>query len=228
MKKQALDMNSAVLIKILDFIMKAQNEIKSSFITQLPLELCIVEICSLGEDSKEVSKKETPKMPQPSIPLAHVTNMKKDDKNVPKDEDTDDGEDVKKDEPLNDRSSVELSVVEENWLKVLHEVKNTNSSVCALLKSSKPLSVESDYVVVEVFYAFHKERLESTKTRKIVEQALKDVLGIDLRIKCKVSGNRPNKIGEKETGELTDLNVIVPSAKSDNALDLFDGGLSLG
>jgi hypothetical protein len=79
-----------------------------------------------------------------------------------------------------------------------------------------------------VFYDFHKERLESTKTRKIVEQALKDILGIDLRIKCKVNGNRPKKAGEKETGELTDLNVIVPSAKSGNALDLFDGGLPLG
>jgi hypothetical protein len=212
--------------------MKAQNAIKSSFITQLPLELSIAEICTDGEETDQISKKSAQKNPvlgtSSSIPLI-VKKTDNKDENIKKKpivqaevDDDDQVEEVKADKPL-----VELKVVNKNWEKVLHEVKNVNSSVIALLKSSKPLMVDGDCLIIEVFYAFHKERLESSKTRKIVEKALKDVLRADLRIKCKVSQNKPKKPGGKETGELTDLNVIVPAAKSDNALDLFDGKLPL-
>jgi hypothetical protein len=64
----------------------------------------------------------------------------------------------------------------------------------AFLKACRPLACEEGFLVLEVFYKFHKDQLETDKCRKIFEKSASEVLGSSVKIKCSLSENpRPLK-----------------------------------
>ncbi len=129
--------------------------------------------------------------------------------------------------------SVNLSVQEitKKWCNVLRISTKHNHSTRALLKSAKVTGIEGEALLLEVPFAFHKDRLESSRNLKIVETVLKEVFGLPLTISCSVKeGTKVSK--NKETGDLTDFNVMIPSmqnsgkiALDDSLLEVLDGGL---
>ena len=125
-------------------------------------------------------------------------------------------------------ASVNFIELESKWTDILTKTKDINSSLVALLKAAKPKGVENNKVVLEVYFAFHKERLESSKNRKIVEEVLFQVLGVSVGIKCELCAERPKHLRKGETGVLTDIN-IVPAQVTDTGVILkaFDGELPL-
>jgi hypothetical protein len=112
-------------------------------------------------------------------------------------------EDETVDAPLNQESGVTLQAVLDSWNEILKMVKPFNHSVEALLRSCKPKDVEGGWLVLEVAYAFHKDRLEAKKSREILEKALTDIFGTKLRFRCELK----SKSGES----LTDKNIEIPS-----------------
>jgi len=120
--------------------------------------------------------------------------------------------------------------INEKWNDILEKVKELNSTVQALLKSGKPCGITGKFIIVEVYFSFHKERLESNKNRVIVEKALEELFGIPLSIKCELSSNKPKHLSDREVGVLTDHNVVVPGGEKfdrDKVLTMLDGGLPL-
>ena len=98
----------------------------------------------------------------------------------------------------------------------------------ALLTLCKPVDVEGRCIVAEVFYPFHKERLESARTRKLLEGLSESVFGEKMNFKCILSKEKPKKMKKSELEALTDLNVIVPSGVDGKSiLEAFDGGLPI-
>jgi len=69
------------------------------------------------------------------------------------------------------------------WQKVLRYLKKDNHTVEALLKSTKPKEIKNDKIIIEVFYQFHKNKLESNKhinlVKKRIEQVFKEPLEIE-------------------------------------------------
>ena len=97
-----------------------------------------------------------------------------------------------------------------------------------MLNLCKPIRLEGKSIIVEVFYPFHKERLESASTRKLIAGLSKEVFGVDLNFKCVLSKEKPKKFSKDESGKLTDLNVINPKNVNEKSiLDVFDGGLPM-
>lgn len=94
-----------------------------------------------------------------------------------------------------------LGIVEEKWQEILTKIKPKNHSIEALLKASRPIKFQNDLLVLEVFYKFHKERLETPKCRQIIEETVQEVVGIPVRLKC--------ILGEKKSA----VNVSTPAAK---------------
>ncbi len=62
------------------------------------------------------------------------------------------------------------------WGDVMKAVRPRNHSVEALLRSTAPLSFDGRFLTVEVFYQFHKDKLESDRCRSIVEEVASDIL----------------------------------------------------
>lgn len=129
-------------------------------------------------------------------------------------------------------STVDISVVQSNWPEIVKEIIGLNASIHTLLKSAAPLAIRGNVLDLEVLYKFHKERLESPKTRTILENLIEEKIGDKLNINCVVNADkRPKKKMEKgEVGELTDANISAPifaGEMPDDITDLFDGGLPL-
>jgi pyruvate/2-oxoacid:ferredoxin oxidoreductase alpha subunit len=65
-----------------------------------------------------------------------------------------------------------LEKIDSDWGKVLVAVKPYNHSVEAFLRAARPKSIKGNLLTLEVFYPFHKDKLEEPKNRKIVEAGL--------------------------------------------------------
>ncbi|MBU1017234.1 MAG: DNA polymerase III subunit gamma/tau [Patescibacteria group bacterium] len=112
------------------------------------------------------------------------------------------------------------------WDSLLKAVKPCNHSVEALLKSCRLLSFSGGVLEIEAFYSFHKERLETPKNRQIVEDTLKELLGVPIRLKCRLG----KRFSESE--DLSDKNISEPEKKevaevAKSVLEVFDGGVEI-
>ena len=138
-------------------------------------------------------------------------------------EDREDEKEFKDEKPV-----ISFKDVEKKWDKFVKGSKDLNHSLTALLTLCKPVDVKGKSIIVEVFYPFHKERLESVRTRKLIEGLSESVFGMSLNFKCILSKEKPRKLNKSEIGALTDLNVIVPSkVEGRTILEAFDGGLPM-
>ena len=126
---------------------RAAGELKSAPIPHLPLELAVIEYCGDEKPSGEIDNSK----------LKEKVIQEKDDKK----EDSNPG--------------FKVQDIEASWEEVLKIVKPQNHSIEALLRSTKPKGIRGKAVLIEVFYEFHKGRLETEKCRNIVEAALRQV-----------------------------------------------------
>ena len=83
-----------------------------------------------------------------------------------------------------------LDEIESKWGNLLITVKPFNHAVEAFLRATRPKSVQGNILVLEVFYPFHKDRLEESKNRKIVEEGISKVFGVNLSFECVLAKNK--------------------------------------
>lgn len=221
-KVQARKVDVKWLVKSVGVLLEAHKNIRSSFIPQLPVELAIVEIC--GERESNQDDEDEPAV-NPKIEKEKEAKVSSEGKVSNKL-----GEDPEDDDPelKKVRAAISLKKVKTKWNLFIKKSKDLNHSLTALLTSSKPVGVEGKLLVLEVFYPFHKERLESNRTRRIIETLSESVFGVCLGVKCVISAERPKSLKKGESGVLTDMNVSVPANMDKKSiLEAFDGGLPM-
>lgn len=234
------------LVKATNILLEAHKNIRSAFIPQLPVEIAVVEICSDDASQGRIEKGTTPEgSPQrsnlrgTSISKETIVKVEKSKKGSSskakkivksevsvKTSGSKNSKSAKKEK--SEKPLISFKEIEKNWAKFVKESKALNHSLTALLNLCKPVEVDGKSVIVEVFYPFHKERLESVRTRKLIEGLSESVFGKPMGFKCVLSKEKPKKLKKKELEALTDLNVVVPSkADGKSILEAFDGGLPI-
>ncbi len=78
-----------------------------------------------------------------------------------------------------------------NWAALLRAVRPRNRSVEALLKSCEPLSADPGLITLGFYHAFHKDKLDEPTHRGEVEQALAEISGQTVRVKCVLIEEEP-------------------------------------
>lgn len=73
------------------------------------------------------------------------------------------------------------------WQEVLKKIKEQNHNLVALLRASQPGKIEDGLLTLEVFYKFHKEKLEEKKNRDILEKVISDIMGRKIKIKFELT-----------------------------------------
>jgi len=198
------------VFKLITLFSQSALEIKVSPIPQLPLELVVVQWCQEQEqDNNNVekdSKKETKKVNDSS-------------KQRQKTKETNDDTQVKKSKGVTNG----LNKVVDHWDDLLIGVKPLNHSVEALLRASRPLKMERNFLTLEVFYKFHKERLETEKCRSIVEEVASQILDIPIKLKC-VLGEKKNtpslvQTDKESNGDKNDIMDIAGKIFSGKLID---------
>jgi len=192
----------------MSLLIKASKIEKDVEIDQLPMELAVVEF---GEEKRKgLVKKEKEESVEKKIEVKNeeiaeqiVNEEKVDSQHV---------------------CSLELEAIEEKWGNLLTAVKPFNYAVEAFLRATKPKSIKGNVLLLEVFYPFHKDRLEESKNRKIVEDGITKAFGVNLSFECVLAKNKKQPLVIKNDTPIEHVSDQLTENKNDKvgSGDIYD------
>lgn len=197
------------IINMIEAFMSARNELKTSFIIQLPIELVIAQLCST------VSLKSTINNFSPIANLKQAIK-KNNISSTPNTalNNTNNTVTVSKEEILN------------RWNEVLAKIKTYNHSLSFILRVCQPTGLNGNQLCLAFKYKFHKERIGDPNIKRIVEKVLNEVYGANLTIEAIVDENIEVTNYAEKTENNTPVNEEVkPEAeekKDDDEKNMLD------
>ncbi|MBI4426502.1 MAG: DNA polymerase III subunit gamma/tau [Candidatus Kerfeldbacteria bacterium] len=145
--------------RFLETFLRRERDERTATIAQLPLELAVVELTTVGEP-----------------PASDVARRA----------DTVESRSAKGQATSTRQGTHRRVDIVADWPAVLATVAKTNPSVAVLLKTATPRGIVNGHVQLTFAFAFHCERVMETKNRAIIEAALSGVLGRSLGIEAAV------------------------------------------
>ncbi len=163
------------LVIFLENLLKKKSLAKFSPLPQLPLELAVVNFCcNQGVFTQIITQKnaEILKTRQTSVEatLAQQNPLT-----------------IKNQNQISPEISITLDQVKERWSEFLEKISVENHSLPMILRLAEPRELTGDILKIAVQYRFHRERLNESKTRAIVEKFLREIFNQPLRIEAQVS-----------------------------------------
>ena len=138
---------------------------------------------------------------------------------------------------VNTSASKDVEEILSSWVKVIDYIRNKKISIASYLQEGYPTSLEGRALTIGFpkELKFHKEVLESQDNKRLIEEALNKVLGLDLKAvltlvepinikRPQSSGSEENLDGyPSETGEPS-KDQVDPIVKA--ALEMFGGSIA--
>ncbi|HWS49312.1 MAG TPA: DNA polymerase III subunit gamma/tau [Candidatus Methanoperedens sp.] len=217
-QKLLIDLNNVELKRRIEILVKAGEMEKLSTIEQLPLELAVIEMMEKKEsrneklETRNEKKNEEKKVVDNSWEEKKIEKEKEIEKKIVE---------AVKEVETKPKISVEIAEVQEKWGEILGAVKPYNHSVEAFLRAARPKKMTDEGLVIEVFYKFHKEKLEEAKNRKIVEIGLDKVFGGFLNFNCVLSDGENKKSTPLTVVKNDNQKVMSEAEIYDVAKDIF-------
>ncbi|MDD3002256.1 MAG: DNA polymerase III subunit gamma/tau [Candidatus Shapirobacteria bacterium] len=212
-KKNGLNLEESEFF--MNLLIKASKIEKDVEIDQLPMELAVVEF---GE-TKRSGVKKNEEIEESAEQIVNETKIE--EKII-----------ITKVETHHDASlqdsqnicSLEIETIEGKWGNLLTAVKPFNYAVEAFLRATRPKSVKGNILLLEVFYPFHKDRLEESKNRKIVEEGISKVFGVNLGFECVLAKNKKQPLVIKNDTPMEHVSDQLSENKDDKAGggDIYD------
>jgi len=143
---------------------RVYGEMKVVAITQLPLELAVVEFCEERVSRVRSGQPDPVKSTASGIhnePVAKNVKL-----NIPAEK-----------EDNNIVGMLSLDRLKEYWKDVIEECKPHNHSLAGILRSARPKGVSHGIVTVEAFYKFHQEKLSEARTKEMLSSVIKKLFG---------------------------------------------------
>jgi len=161
---------------LINLLTQAYQETKFAVIPQLPLEMAVITWGEINEEDKSPNPSLNPSIEsltkkQESLKVKSVLYPQKEEKKIS----------VVPSHRQHDISSApdENTALLEN---IIYKVKSYNHSVAGVLRGCKVREVNDAGLIFETPYKFHKERLEEKKTCEIIEKAVKEITGKNLKV----------------------------------------------
>jgi len=200
-------LNKNEVKELLKLFSEAANKVPLSFIEQVPLEIAIVEWCD-GAASDNSSNG--------------------DGEGIEKEKPRNGGVDTSQSEDMTSKTSgnelgakedkgYKMNGISENeWTRILKELRPRNSSTEALLRAAKPVGYDGKTLKLGVFYSFHKEKLEGNPHRLLLEEVVGIVKGDNVRIECLLTKPPAKKIVKEDNSDVISKDVSSDYVVSDN------------
>lgn len=206
LREKLLETMDKTYLGLIEGLEKAYEKTKTTAVEQLPLEIFVIESTNISNPKHEIlNPKQTQNLnAQISKPVEVVRGST-----------TSSG-----------KGKYKLEDVQGKWTDILKVVKPHNHSVEALLRSTRPLEFDGGNLMLEVFYKFHKDKLETDKCRQIVEDAVGEVFGMGpVRLELKL-GERVPRVEVVREDVVGDVEVdIVKAAEEIFKVDKEAGSL---
>lgn len=175
MKKEARTRKASEILKIVDLLSEVQNEIKYSFIPQLPLELAIVKLA-------EKIPATDPKIPENQTPTETKINFPENKTPAAQKAEKIETENLPISESGNELSEISLYDVEKSWKNLLLEIKPFNHSLTAFLSNCQPFKISGKTIQIATPYKLYKDKLNEAKNKLTIEKGVAKITGIALRV----------------------------------------------
>jgi DNA polymerase-3 subunit gamma/tau len=206
----------------INLLIRAAKQEKETEIDQLPLELAVIDFLGdvdegrkeLKEVSIDTSQKKTKNLIEERESASEVT--------VEKIEVTNEIEQCEEKIVTMEVVDLNLDKVVENWGNILMAVKPFNHSVEAFLRAARPIELDGRKLVLEVFYPFHKDRLEEARNRKIVESGLLKILGVELAFECILGKSKKEPLVIQNDTPIENVSEKLAEEKKEDKKDLYD------
>lgn len=188
-----------LIVKAIEVFLEKRAELKQADIIQLPLEVGVIEVIGFDEPSKQEDKRsvvveelveEDKFIPEEKIVKSEIVKEEKVEVKAPV------AKIEKKEEPkeVHKKIDISFSKIKEKWHDVLDGVKFHNHSLATTLKIGQLSKVHNDGSIELVFqHDFHSQRVNDIKNRQVLENVLKDIFGLDLRVKTVIVKNLENE-----------------------------------
>jgi len=178
------------LVELINLFSAKKIEIKTAVISQLPLEIAIIEYCSSGEPVKKDNDDEpdqTPRQPEkeinqpkadqppaekevaaaePDPPEPQVEARKIDNENKGGNENA----------TLKTSKSVKIKLeqIKTQWQEFLIDMQKHNASLVFILKVAEPLELNGNILKIGFKYDFHQQRVNQSKVKESLEKFFSD------------------------------------------------------
>lgn len=216
-------LNLEQIKQLIEIFSKAALQLKEAVIPQLPLELAAVEWCE-GNSKLKIENG----LPARFARRAGEADKLEEDKKEIIETEVDSLS--KKTANTQSTNEIALEEIQSRWGEILLGVRPKNYSIEALLRATRPVELVGQVITVEVFYKFHKDKLEDGKCRQIVEEVMSEVFKTPCSIRC-VLGERPRITKNTETKSDYTEELVEPSHKpavlvASNGGEQTNGGTS--
>ena len=151
---------------LIKLFLVAEGESKQYNLAHIPVVLAICKYCLSDVDQNEQTEtvNETPAVPKAEIVKEELVEV------LPK-------------KAAPSKSSVSFTHIQKNWSDFLQKVRPHNTHLTAILRATRPFQLEGSDLICEVFYRFHKEKLEEIKTIRLLEEIMEEVMGKKIKLK---------------------------------------------
>jgi DNA polymerase-3 subunit gamma/tau len=207
-----IDKNS--LIYLIELFSQAYKDISESPIEELPLEVAVVKWCEGDGGRLPSTHADQNSLPPPtSEKLGRGTDSASSHSPAANDAAKLDSASQNLAQTIDPGVRRQVTVPHEGteindevWKTILSLIKPINASIEALLRAARPVSYNGHTLTLGVFYKFHKERLEDSEHRRVLESIVGEVLKSPTRVICTLVEPPVRKVAEeaKESNVLTE------------------------
>jgi len=221
--------NSGDLLRVINLISQARLQIRQSYLPQLPIEVAIVQFCTLNPadqaQSVQAPVQKPPAPPaavEPTVqPAIKTSTGKKTIEQMP-------ASAVQSAQSLNAQGAqVNLTIekLKGTWHKFLSALQQVNASLVLILKTAEPMRIIGNQLYIGLKYPFHKDRIQSNDSRLLLEQQLLEYFGEKLAVVAEVlpSGYASDFLNAQNFND--EVELVADTTSASNA-SLFAGSVS--
>ncbi len=225
--------SARAILETINIFLDARQNIRSSFIPQLPLEVAIVKAgggniqpiadTDRNETKKLVIEKKADFSPDTEIkPSEHEQDRQEPEAEIKQNEKI-------KQKTGNVPASVSIDDVRRNWTIFLEEIKPHNHSLSSFLANSQPLEINDNTLAVLVRYGLHKEKINENRNRLTIEEVFDKIFGFPLKIKAVTEEEAKIKIApetalhEPQKSDRAEKNREKNNSVMDEAMKIMGG-----
>lgn len=202
------------LVILAERLLKAYNE-KNPLITQLPLELAVIEICT-GQSSLDLPSSSI----KDRVGFSGLSTLKNasstDKKSILLNKTINSSSDTKSQTAIiKSVENLNLSCADvlEKWPEFLVKIKKYNHSLSFVLQNCEPQAVESGSLHLIFKYKFHQDRVNEANIKSLIEKTLSEVFGYQMTLISELDENMEIKKYHNTT--LTNNDSMEVEPKSD-------------
>ena len=197
LEEQAAAFAPRTLARAVRLFNRAVAEAKGGWQPQLPLEMAFIEAALPPEPKSSDSRTPSPAqdLPRTPPPARHSTPPSSSAKSRPASARSSSPSasqpitTVREPEPsysspLPGDGGLTSEMLQSRWPEFLNALRPRNLSLEALMRSCEPVAVEGDVVLLGFAHNFHRSKVEEEHNKRIVEDALSDLMGQRCRVRC--------------------------------------------